>query len=98
MSRNHQPAVPPALAQPQDAAAPTAPETAPAAPLTREDVCRLPPRERLVYVQRIHLRYPRWQAILDEIALCHEMNPVAAEPQCLLVVGPTGAGKSTLIE
>jgi hypothetical protein len=50
-----------------------------------------------VQVESIRVTYPRWQRIVDEIERCQEWGPVAAEPPCLLVVGPTGAGKSTLV-
>jgi energy-coupling factor transporter ATP-binding protein EcfA2 len=54
-------------------------------------------RARLSRLLSIRIIYPRWQRILDEIGRCHEMYGIAAEPQCLLLVGPTGAGKSTLV-
>ena len=50
-----------------------------------------------VQVEGIRVTYPRWQRIVAEIERCQEWGPVAAEPPCLLVVGPTGAGKSTLV-
>jgi len=52
---------------------------------------------RLSRLLSIRITYPRWQRIIDEIGRCHEMYGIAAEPQCLLLVGPTGAGKSTLV-
>jgi len=50
-----------------------------------------------VQVEGIRVTYPRWQRIVAEIERCQEWGPVAAEPPCLLVVGPTGAGTSTLV-
>jgi energy-coupling factor transporter ATP-binding protein EcfA2 len=52
---------------------------------------------RLARLERIRITYPRWQRIVEEIGRCHEMSGLTAEPQCLLLVGPTGAGKSTLV-
>jgi hypothetical protein len=66
--------------------------------LNREDILKLPGTERLPYVQQVRVIYPRWQTILAGIRDCHIENPTAAEPQCLLLVGPTGAGKTTLID
>jgi len=48
-------------------------------------------------IEGIRVAYPRWQRIVEEIGRCHEWGPLAAEPPCLLLVGPTGAGKSTLV-
>lgn len=57
----------------------------------------LPGPQRVPYVEQIRVVYPRWNDILTEIAACHVSQPYAAEPPCLLLLGPTGAGKSTLI-
>ncbi len=66
-------------------------------PRTREDICKLPGSQRVAWVERIRIFHRRWYEITGEIERCHEMKFEAAEPQCLLVVGPTGAGKTTLI-
>jgi len=65
--------------------------------LSREEICRLPRSERRRYVERIRIFYPRWHTITDEIRRCHQLFPLAAEPECLLLVGPPGAGKTTLL-
>jgi len=70
-----------------------------ATPITDvEGIRQLPSHERLAYVEQIRVLYPRWQEIIAEIQRCHQMNTLAAEPQCLMLVGPTGAGKTTLID
>src|SRR5215831_748955 len=63
-----------------------------------EAIRQLPAQERLAYVEQIRVLYPRWQEVIAEIRRCHQMNTLAAEPQCLILVGPTGAGKTTLID
>jgi len=54
-------------------------------------------REVRAQIEGIRVAYPRWQRIVEEIGRCQEWGPLAAEPPCLLLVGPTGAGKSTLV-
>ncbi len=65
--------------------------------LSREEIRQLPGSERRRYVERIRIFYPRWHAITNEISRCHQLFPLAAEPECLLLVGPPGAGKTTLL-
>lgn len=67
-------------------------------PRSHAEVCALPGPERLPYIEQVRVVYPRWQEIAAEIQRCHAMNTTAAEPQCLLLVGPTGAGKTTLTD
>jgi hypothetical protein len=65
--------------------------------LSQEEICQLPKSERLRYLGRIRIFYPLWHTITNEIRRCHQLHPVAAEPECLLLVGPAGAGKTTLL-
>lgn len=62
----------------------------------REELCRLPAVERLAWVERVRVFHRRWYEITEEIKACHALKAEAAEPQGLLLVGPTGAGKTTL--
>jgi hypothetical protein len=64
--------------------------------LTHEEICQLPHAERMLYVKQMRVRYPLWEKILAEIDRRHRMKAIAAEPQCMLLVGPTGTGKTTL--
>ncbi len=66
--------------------------------LTPEQVRQLPPAERLPYIKYIRLKYPRSEQILEAIRDCYESSVFSADPQCLLLVGPTGVGKTTLLE
>jgi Bacterial TniB protein len=62
-----------------------------------DDVRLLPHLQRLPYVERVRVYYPLWHEIWAQVADCYEAQPYAAEPPCMMVVGPTGAGKSTLM-
>lgn len=65
--------------------------------MKRDKVLALPPLERLAYVENIRIWYPRMTAIFEAIQTCHDLTPVSAEPQCLMLTGATGIGKSTLL-
>lgn len=45
----------------------------------------------------ILIRYPRFNELQDKIRLCQEVSRVSGEPQCMLLEGGAGAGKSTLV-
>lgn len=64
--------------------------------LTHEEICQLPHLERIRYVEYIRIRYPLWEKLYKRLQRCHEMKTTAAEPSCMLLVGPSGAGKTTL--
>ena len=44
------------------------------------------------------IRYPRFNALHQDIRMCQEMSRLAGEPQCMVLEGVTGAGKSALIQ
>lgn len=52
--------------------------------------------ERKERVERIHIKFPRFGGVLEKIAYCHMHSKIAAEPECLLITGLQGAGKTTL--
>jgi energy-coupling factor transporter ATP-binding protein EcfA2 len=64
---------------------------------SREELGRLPLEERLGRVEHIRVFHRQFHLITEEIKRIHILKQAAAEPQCLLLVGPTGAGKTTLI-
>jgi len=66
------------------------------AKLTHEEILQLPHLERIRYVEYIRIRFPLWEKLYNKLQRCHELKAIAAEPPCMLLVGPTGAGKTTL--
>jgi hypothetical protein len=44
------------------------------------------------------VRYPRFQALHEEIQRCQQLSQLTGEPHCLALEGVTGAGKSTLVK
>src|SRR5436853_6309954 len=54
--------------------------------------------ERLTLIERVFIQYPRLKELRLKIEFCHEFSKTAAEPECMLISGTKGAGKTTLIE
>ena len=44
------------------------------------------------------VRHARFNELHEDIRLCQEMSCIAGEPQCMVLEGLTGAGKSTLVK
>jgi hypothetical protein len=61
-----------------------------------KDAVGLTDDERKALVERMHITFPRFKRVLDKIAYCHQHSKIAAEPECLLITGLQGAGKTTL--
>jgi hypothetical protein len=66
-------------------------------PANPADLPALPIHERIAYVETIRIWYPRMTRVFEAITASHSLNPYSAEPQCMMVVRPTGVGKSTLL-
>ncbi|MFN4163024.1 MAG: TniB family NTP-binding protein [Ferrovibrio sp.] len=49
-------------------------------------------------LERLTVRYPRWKRIYGKIEDCRVLSKNAAEPRCLLIVGRSGVGKTSLIQ
>ena len=60
------------------------------------DFSRMPDEERISMAERIFIKYPRLKEILSKVDQCHRHAKLTAEPPCLFVTGPTGAGKTTI--
>ncbi len=65
--------------------------------LTKEVILQLAAKERIPYVKAMRVFPSWWDPTLLAIQVCHEENDGESEPQCMIVTGPTGAGKSTLV-
>jgi hypothetical protein len=44
------------------------------------------------------IRYPRFNELHEDIQMCQQMSSIAGEPQCMVLEGMTGTGKSTLVK
>lgn len=44
------------------------------------------------------IRYPRFNELHEDIEMCQQMSSLAGEPQCMVLEGMTGTGKSTLVK
>jgi len=44
------------------------------------------------------IHYPRFNDLHRSIRMCQELSVLAGEPQCMVLEGVTGAGKSTLVQ
>jgi hypothetical protein len=62
----------------------------------KENPAELPNNDRKELIERIRITFPRFRGVLDKIAYCHAHSKIAAEPECLLITGVQGAGKTTL--
>lgn len=52
--------------------------------------------DRIALVEHIYVAYPHSEEILSKIKHCHQYSMTSAEPECMLIKGDTGAGKTTL--
>jgi Cdc6-like AAA superfamily ATPase len=51
--------------------------------------------ERKVRVERIHVKTPHTKRVRELIEHCHEYSKIAADPECMLLLGDPGNGKTT---
>jgi predicted NACHT family NTPase len=59
---------------------------------------KLSKSERRILIEKVFIRYPRLKILHAKIEFCREFSKIAAEPECMLITGTKGAGKTTLIE
>ncbi|MFY9622569.1 MAG: TniB family NTP-binding protein [Pyrinomonadaceae bacterium] len=59
---------------------------------------KLSKAERLVLIEKVFVRYPRLKKLNAKIDFCRDFSKISAEPECMLITGTKGAGKTTLID
>jgi Cdc6-like AAA superfamily ATPase len=52
--------------------------------------------EREALVERIYVRFPKIRYLLDKMRHCMEFSKISAEPECMVIKGNLGLGKTTL--
>ncbi len=52
--------------------------------------------ERKKLIEQIFIAFPRLNRVCSLVEHCHHHSRIAAEPECLLITGQQGAGKTTL--
>jgi hypothetical protein len=60
----------------------------------RAEHSNLSPEERRALVERIFIKSPRFLQVREMIARCHQHSKISAEPECLLITGWQGTGKT----
>lgn len=63
-----------------------------------EEIRSKPGSERMDYVEKMYVTYPRANTIIENIRHSIRINEYLPEPLCLLVTGPAGSGKTTILE
>lgn len=64
----------------------------------RPDHSKTPVSERKRMAEQLYVCYPKSEKILRQFASCHQHAKTAAEPEGLLLEGPAGMGKTTLLK
>jgi Cdc6-like AAA superfamily ATPase len=54
--------------------------------------------QRIALTEQVFIRYPRLKELYAKIDFCRTFSRNAAEPECMLISGKQGAGKTTLTE
>lgn len=54
--------------------------------------------ERLRRIETLVVHFPRLNRVREQLAWCQQHSRLTTEPECLLITGPTGAGKTTLCQ
>ncbi len=60
------------------------------------DFSSMSDEERIRLSERIFIKYPQLKEILKKVDDCHQLAKLSSEPPCLIITGPSGAGKTTI--
>jgi Cdc6-like AAA superfamily ATPase len=58
----------------------------------------MPIDQRKELVERIYIRFPKITDLLAKMKHCLEFSRISAEPECMVIKGPLGSGKTTLVK
>ncbi len=59
---------------------------------------KLTKNERLLMTENVFIKYPHLKHLHAKIDFCRQFSKRSAEPECMLITGTQGAGKTTLTE
>lgn len=62
------------------------------------DFFNMSAEERLSRIERIYIKYPRTDELIEKIDYCRVHSKIAKDPDCLLITGSQGTGKTRLCE
>lgn len=65
--------------------------------MPNKEIAKLSQNEKHLMVERLIIRYPYFNHIISQLKHCKEFSKISAEPECILITGVRGAGKTTLI-
>ena len=65
---------------------------------TPEQVRQLPTAQRLTWLRHIRVSHRYWDEVMEKIVICHNLQTLSADPPGLMVVGPAGMGKTSLLK
>src|SRR5215207_6293391 len=64
----------------------------------RKTYKKVPIEDRIQMVERLYINFPRNHSALNAIGNCHSHAKLSKEPEGILILGDTGAGKTTVVK
>lgn len=65
--------------------------------MQKQNLSKLTKQEKHIMVERLIIRYPFFNHINSQLKHCHNFSKISAEPECILITGVRGAGKTTAL-